>query len=599
MIRFSSYLCAAVLFAAPARAASQEIEGNWIVTFVVGGSVEQASAIVKIEVRDGQAKGELVALGPRLPGVVWKSVALEGKLLRVAFGSATSDMVFEATLPKGEAKRILGTLAINANLYPAWLAKTEQTELDAKSSTRLLDCPPMQQAKGLSQKALVLRVRAQQTKDPEQKQALLKQAAEANEAARAEAPKLYREVLAKHADSPAVFEAALELIRSAQAADAKPAEVKAWATTAANAAKAYGSRWQGEVNAQLATALVTQEGLAGLAVEFARQAETSLAATAPAAEQVRILGLVMRALRKDGKADEAKTYEVRLGKVEEILDREYLAKMPPFKGTPFVGRKGNSERAVFLELFTGATCPPCVAADLAFDVLTKTYKPAELVLIQYHMHIPGPDPMTNPDTEARWSYYTKAFPMQVRGVPSSIINGKPTAGGGGPVGFAEKKYDAYREVIDSQLEERAFAKLSAQAQRKGDRIDIQVQVNDLVGPGSEKKLRILLAEETIRYAGSNKIRFHHNVVRAFPGGVAGKSLMAAASKHQASLDLTELRSTLTKYLDNYQANIRPFANPARPLDFANLRVIAFVQDDSTQDILQAIQVEVEGDKGAK
>ena len=53
-----------------------------------------------------------------------------------------------------------------------------------------------------------------------------------------------------------------------------------------------------------------------------------------------------------------------------------------------------------MELFTGAQCPPCVAADVAFDVLEKTYKPADLVLIQYHLHIPGPDPLTNAASEA-------------------------------------------------------------------------------------------------------------------------------------------------------------------------------------------------------
>ena len=97
----------------------------------------------------------------------------------------------------------------------------------------------------------------------------------------------------------------------------------------------------------------------------------------------------------------------------------------------------------------------------------------------------------------------------------------------------------------------------------------------------------------MRYAGSNKIRLHHNVVRAFPGGVEGKALNEAASKHNASIDVGELRGTLNKYLTEFEAGGRSFANPARPLDMVNLRVIAFVQDDMTHEILQAVQVEVE------
>ena len=48
--------------------------------------------------------------------------------------------------------------------------------------------------------------------------------------------------------------------------------------------------------------------------------------------------------------------------------------------------------------------------------------PSELVLIQYHMHIPGPDPLTNTDTEARWKYYQNAFSAKkFGGVPAGAL----------------------------------------------------------------------------------------------------------------------------------------------------------------------------------
>ena len=59
-----------------------------------------------------------------------------------------------------------------------------------------------------------------------------------------------------------------------------------------------------------------------------------------------------------------------------------------------------------------------------------------------------------------------------------------------------------------------------------------------------------------------------------------------------TVDLPELRNTLVAYLDNYTATVRPFPQPQRPLDLQHLRVIAFVQDDATHEILQAVQVEV-------
>ena len=71
----------------------------------------------------------------------------------------------------------------------------------------------------------------------------------------------------------------------------------------------------------------------------------------------------------------------------------------PFKPSEFKGRKGESKRVALVELFTGAYCPPCVAADIAFDAAMETYKPQDVILLQYHTHIPAPDRLTNADTE--------------------------------------------------------------------------------------------------------------------------------------------------------------------------------------------------------
>jgi hypothetical protein len=594
MLRWAVSACFALVFAlnVPTTAMAQSVDGAWKLSYIFN-NIETTAAIVKIKSQDGKATGELIAGSPRILNLTLKSVDQDGKALRITLAAGATEMVFDVMLPAGAPKKLTGSFAQGTALVPALLVMTDETELDAKSLGRPVDCPPAQQARTLMLRANTLRIQALQSKDAEKRKALLAQAAEADKTAKEKSPALFREVITKHADSPAVLDASLGLLRSAQANEAKVDEVKAWASAGANAAKAYGPRYEREFVAQVASTLLGQDAYVKLAIDYARQAEKTLTAKTSADDEVRVLSLVVRALKANDQADDAKKYDVRLAKLENELDKDYMAKMPPFKGTAFTGRKGNSNKAAFMELFTGATCPPCVAADLAFDVLQKSYKPTELVLIQYHMHIPGPDPMTNPDTQARWAYYTKAFPKEVRGVPSSIFDGKPQASGGGGVANAEKKYEAYREVIDPLLEIDAGARLSAQAVRKGDRININVRVFGVKDPGTDKKLRILLAEETVRYAGSNKIRLHHNVVRAFPGGVEGKALTEAASKHEASIDIGELRGALNKYLSNYEATVRPFANPARPLDMTNLRVIAFVQDDMTHEILQAVQVEVE------
>ena len=47
-----------------------------------------------------------------------------------------------------------------------------------------------------------------------------------------------------------------------------------------------------------------------------------------------------------------------------------------------------------------------------------------------------------------------------------------------------------------------------------------------------------LTEESIRYVGGNKLRYHHHVVRAFPGGTEGKDLTDGKGKVELTLKLS-------------------------------------------------------------
>jgi hypothetical protein len=203
------------------------------------------------------------------------------------------------------------------------------------------------------------------------------------------------------------------------------------------------------------------------------------------------------------------------------------------------------------------------------------------------MHIPGPDPLTNSDTEARWKYYGN-----LRGTPSTLFNGKVGAGGGGPMAGAEGKFKQYKDLIDPLLEESATLKIGGSVSSKGDTIAVKVEVSDVKDPSDNLKLRILLVEETIKYVGGNGLRFHHQVVRDFPGGVEGTVVKDKSVSKSVEVDLAALRKKLTGYLDDYsKENGNIFSD--RPLALKHLRVIALVQSDSSKEILQAIQLEVQ------
>jgi hypothetical protein len=389
------------------------------------------------------------------------------------------------------------------------------------------------------------------------------------------------------------------VVGQATAKKMKVEEVRAYADKAAKMAEPYGSRWQRTVAFRLADQLADQEAFAAIAVEQARQGERLLSRTDDIATQLQTLDTLARVLRKAKKDADAKEVEGRVAKLEPRDYVEYSKTMPPFKPDEFKGRKGKSDRAVLVELFTGSECGPCVSVDLAYDSLGRTYKPTEVVLLQYHAHIPGPDPLVSKDGVARMDFYNKKD--DDKSTPQIYINGKmDSTGGGAQPRMAKLKYQTYRETIDDLLEKPATVKLTATVSLKGDELTIKGNVSNLEKPGEKISLRFALAEERVRFQGGNGVRYHHSVVRAMPGGPKGFPLPKATVEQTVSIKLDEVRATNNKALDDFQADLKKqgadFTFGSRPMDLRNLKVVAFVQNDETNEILQAVQVDVESNK---
>ncbi len=106
------------------------------------------------------------------------------------------------------------------------------------------------------------------------------------------------------------------------------------------------------------------------------------------------------------------------------------------------------------------------------------------------------------------------------------------------------------------------------------------------------RVRVALAEEKVAYTGANKVAEHVNVVRAFAGGPEGEKVAKdKAFTKTLTVDLDAVRKELREDLDK-KGKETPFPNKERPLDLKKLRIVAFVQNDATREVLQAIQVEV-------
>ena len=393
------------------------------------------------------------------------------------------------------------------------------------------------------------------------------------------------------ADGAEFFEPLFPVLSQAAAKKMKAEDVRAVVDRATKLAEEFGPRWQKSVALRLADKLGETEAYLPIAIEQARQAERLMVKGDDIATQMEILDTIARVLRKAKKADELKEVETRIVRLEPRDYADYAKKNPPFKPEEFKGRKAKSDRAVLVELFTGAECPPCVAVDLACDALERTYKPAEAIFLQYHIHVPGPDPLANKDTEER------AAARKVEGTPATYFNGKTadTDGGGLSPKDAREKYDLMKKQLEDLLEKPAGAKVAVTAALKGEELSIKATVSDVEKPGDKVTLRIALAETRVRYSGSNGIRYHHGVVRALVGGQKGYAVKDKALDQTATVKLDELRASLVKYLDDYGKD-NEFPSSDRPLDLKDLKVVAFVQDDATGEVLQAAQVEIEAVK---
>jgi hypothetical protein len=564
-----------------ALAAEEGLAGRW--KLVILSSGESNQAIIEIKGDQGAYTGEPVALpaGSTIPTVEQK-----GDQVTVVLDVGGNKYEFAGKLVSegDDAGRMLGVFGRGGTVSPARLEKTADEKL-----LRLTVSPLLTKVAAIER----------------DKETAASERVEKLEALLADAP-------AAPANQRA-YQAILNLASEAKLSDEQLGQhIEKWLADA----KKYGSQWVDQCRINAIRALDEQQPYAELALQLAQQAEKALGDDASLEQQATVVALLASAARGAGKEDLAKVADERSAKIETALDEEYHRTVPPFEPKKFTGRDDpNHTRVVLMELFTGAQCPPCVAADVGFDVLLKTYQPTELVTLQYHLHIPGPDPLTNADTVERSKYYA------VRGTPSTYFNGAMEAYGGGGMANAEKKYDQYREVIDTRLKDARAAEIKLNVTRSGDSIIVagsaqaklppaeKDAANTKDKPGSDKeksdqasdekeadkpmepklRLRLALTEESIRYVGGNKLRFHHHVVRALPGGAEGLEMVAGQCQVNQTIDLAEVRKSLEEYLSSDERKY-PYALPEIRLE--DLSLVAFVQDDSDKSVWHAVTIDV-------
>ena len=273
------------------------------------------------------------------------------------------------------------------------------------------------------------------------------------------------------------------------------------------------------------------------------------------------------------------------------LDRQYRQKFPESFHIERYHAPVETGKTVLAELFTGAGCPPCAGFDVAMDATMERYSERDLAVLMYHEHVPKPDPLANPATVQRSSFYN------IPGTPTLAIDGE-TVSSGGDREAARSIYERFLPKIDAELKTSPELSLAVSASREGERVTVQARVDPLSHSSKSMRLEIVLAEKQVRYSGENGIRFHPMVVRAMAGdGANGFAVDSSGARtYDASFDVAQLSADLKSYLENYEVEndrfgpIR-FSEKKYSIAIENIAIVAFVQDADTKRVLEATYVE--------
>ncbi|OGF97927.1 MAG: hypothetical protein A2Z06_02910 [Candidatus Glassbacteria bacterium RBG_16_58_8] len=217
------------------------------------------------------------------------------------------------------------------------------------------------------------------------------------------------------------------------------------------------------------------------------------------------------------------------------------------------------QRVVLLEDFSNTGCIPCVAADSIVTELLRFYGPDQLIGIQYHVYWPYPgDPFylaAMSLNNARTSYYG----VNNAGVPFVVLDGLLSPGA--TDGSAVQQAIEERLAVESLVELRTWNDVVGSSGQVGAEIICPSEP-----PAGSLRLHLVVLESNILYDASNGLDHFDNIMRVMLPGASGISISLTAG------------DTLT-FNEDYTVDA----------DWAveNLSVVAFIQDESTREIIQA------------
>jgi len=261
----------------------------------------------------------------------------------------------------------------------------------------------------------------------------------------------------------------------------------------------------------------------------------------------------------------------------------------PFHPPPFKAPENWQGRAVLAELFTGSECPPCVAADFAFDGLIETYPTKHLVVLVYHLPIPRYDPMMNHATIKRQAYYG---PSVITGTPTVVVDGvnKVSAGGYYRYETPLRSFNAIKAKIDDLMGTATEVSIKASAALDGDKVQVDCEFSKVV-PNADYNVVLVQGEEI--FYGFNTIVSHKMVVRDM-------ATVSPAANATLVFNIPEGEKTAGEFITEWgktgpaAARIRGSSWPQQntKVNRDSLKAVVFVQDKETKQIYNSFVADV-------
>ncbi|WP_144993107.1 hypothetical protein [Polystyrenella longa] len=250
-------------------------------------------------------------------------------------------------------------------------------------------------------------------------------------------------------------------------------------------------------------------------------------------------------------------------------------------------------RKVLCEFFTSAPCQPCVVPDLALTAADNALDDDEFIMLIYHNHAGGPDPMANPMSMARHESLARITEDKRVASPMVTLNGKLLPLRGGFIDTLPLWEELFMEEVEPLRNHSSRVKINLSAHAKNKQLHVQATTEGLVPPLTKMRLKLALAEEHVDYVSTNGLRSYEMVVRFMPGGPAGIEASNEGFTFDQEIDLEGIKRELLDYIEAFedQANYR---FEEKPLQMKKMYLVGFIQNEETNEILQVEKVPVTG-----